>query len=182
GDHEVAAVLFAAIRKLGISGFGHERRIPIDLFCESLNFRRSHSGGIHRTDDASHTGAGDAVHGDVIFFHPLDDADFGETERASATEGESDTQALSGRGGRRSDRCVLYLCETGAYETKEKDRDNQEVRLACRHFHQELLQTLLEPGRSEAEMASRQPAGSFDSAQDRRQRYLLSATRNVQGE
>src|SRR4029077_12194966 len=153
GDHEVAAVLFAAIRKLGISGFGQERRIPIDLFCESLNFRRSHSGGIHRTDDASHTGAGDAVHGDVIFFHPLDDADFGETERASAAECESDARALSGRGRRHSGGCGLTMCKTSVYESKEKDRDNQEVRLACRHFPQELLKTLLGACRSEAEMA-----------------------------
>jgi hypothetical protein len=77
-DQKIVAILFPAVGYLSVNRFGKESFIPIDFFGKLLDLGGRHARSVHRPDDTAHAGPGDPVHGDVIFFHPLDDADFGQ--------------------------------------------------------------------------------------------------------
>ena len=69
---------------------------------ERAQFGRREAGGIEASDKGTHAGAGEAVDGDVVFFHPLQDADVGQAERASAFKSHADDRTASGcNGGQR---------------------------------------------------------------------------------
>src|ERR1700677_93099 len=94
-DLIVTAGLFAAVRKLSIRSLRKHDLIPIDAFCEFLNFRWRHARGIHHADNATHAGSGNAVDGDVIFFQPLQHSDLGHAKRTATAESKADACAMS---------------------------------------------------------------------------------------
>ena len=102
----VAAVLFAAIGKLPVCGFGEQRVVPVNGFDELAHLDAVASGGKGSADQSSHAGAGKFVDGDVVFFHPLQDADVGQAERAAAGESHADDGTVSGSGLRGSLACL----------------------------------------------------------------------------
>lgn len=66
-----AAIFFAAIGKLGISGFAGHGFIPMNGFDKLAHFGGGAAGGVEGADQAAHAGAGDRINGDVILFQPL---------------------------------------------------------------------------------------------------------------
>src|SRR5215831_9929112 len=89
-DQEIATVLFSPIGDIGISRLGKKCLVPVDLLRKLLNLFRRHARRVHRSDDASHAGARNAIDRDMIFFHPPNYANFSETQRASTAECQPD--------------------------------------------------------------------------------------------
>src|SRR5260370_42389058 len=101
-----AAILLATVRELGINRLGQESFVPIDSFGEGLNLGWRHARGVHRANDAAHAGSGNPVHGNVVLFHPLNNADFGQAERTPAAESQSNSRTMCGSGRLRNRRSV----------------------------------------------------------------------------
>ncbi len=89
---EVAGGVLAFDAEDGVYGvFGHDVGHLLGRF----------SGGVERREDGAHAGAGDDIDGDVMFFKPLQYADFRHGERAAAAHGEADDGTIFGEiGGR----------------------------------------------------------------------------------
>jgi hypothetical protein len=94
----VAAILFAAVGKLTVAGFGEQGFVPMNTFDELAHLDAVASGGKRGADQGSHAGAGKLVDRDVVFFHPLQDADVGEAECAAAGESDADERAVGESG------------------------------------------------------------------------------------
>ena len=68
---------------------------PNRFFRQTSHLGGSHAGRIHRANDAAHAGAGNAIDRNVIFLHPLNHANLGQSKRAAAAESETDSRTMS---------------------------------------------------------------------------------------
>ena len=79
--------------------------------------------GVNTADQAAHAGAGDVVHGNVMLFHPGNDPDVGQTERAAALEGQAERGPLLGWGSLLG-HCRKVEQRSNPAKKTDVDRDN----------------------------------------------------------
>ena len=90
----LAAILASPETGIDIGGLQGEDAGESIADGESAHLRRGVPGGVGGSDQGSHAGAGHAVDGDVVLLDPLDDADVGQAQGASALESQADDGAV----------------------------------------------------------------------------------------